>query len=127
MSEVKDPEQGEGKRVAVMLLTKEHLNNPEELLLIQNALKKAADACGMGVAIEDEETFLARGRVKDCDCQMLQCVCTEVRQHKPECRWRMALLAPIGFACEPHDREECPVCDACTCSPVELKKASDFI
>lgn len=105
MSNVATPE----KLAILLLLNEENRQDPGVDLL-----KSQFEEMGYPVIFEDEEEYLARGRVADCDCQMLQCVCVEARKHKPECRWRTAILAPVGFACE-HGFEECPTCDACTC------------
>ena len=74
------------------------------------------EVMGLEVLVENETTFLARGRVVDCDCQLLQCVCAEARRHAKECRYRFAMTCAVPIACDPHGRDVCPTCDACTCS-----------
>lgn len=39
----------------------------------------------------------SRGRVSDCDCDLLQCQCVEIRQHKPDCERRLSITSPIDF------------------------------
>lgn len=63
---------------------------------------------------EDEETHFARGRVENCTCEMLYCVCAQVVDHLEYCHFRKAMLCPIGFVCE-HGVEVCSQCDPCTC------------
>ncbi len=67
-----------------------------------------------GARWEDEATFLARGRVADCTCKMISCVCDQVRWHRPTCRLRKSLLCPVAIECE-HGKDVCPTCDACSC------------
>lgn len=55
------------------------------------------------------------GRVKDCFCKQIQCVCEMVRNHQETCKFRRAVLCSIPIACEEHDRDVCPACDACDC------------
>jgi len=69
-----------------------------------------------GGRVEGVETFMARGRVEDCDCELIQCVCAIARQHAEDCKFRKALTCAIGIECEEHGRDVCPVCDPCTCS-----------
>lgn len=68
-----------------------------------------------GATVAPYEVFAARGRLPDCDCQLIQCVCATKREHDQGCRFRRALTCPIGIACEPHGEDVCPVCDPCTC------------
>jgi hypothetical protein len=98
-----------------MLLRMEHFNEPENILLMKMKLERAAAQQGMELVIDSEEEFLARGRVPDCDCGIIQCCCTEARQHGPMCHWRIALLCPFGLPCDPHGVDVCPECDTCTC------------
>lgn len=69
-----------------------------------------------GTRVESAREFMARGRVEDCDCEMIQCVCVLARQHDKDCKFRRALTCAIGIECEEHGRDVCPVCDPCTCS-----------
>ena len=73
------------------------------------------DRLAEGVVVEDFETFAARGRVADCTCDLIQCVCSTARQHQETCRFRKALTCAIGIPCEAHDREVCLECDPCDC------------
>ena len=125
MSTENDPEQGtQAKRSIVMLIRLEHLEDPENFLLTKMQLEKTAASMGMGFIMESEEVWMARGRVPDCDCQLLQCVCVEKRQHKEGCQYRLALTCAIPIACEPHNFDVCPTCDPCTCAE---KKSSPNI
>jgi len=65
--------------------------------------------------IVDQEEFMARGRVADCDCGLISCVCEEARKHKPECRFRKALTCAVGISCDEHGYDVCPKCDPCDC------------
>ncbi len=70
----------------------------------------------IGSRIIDTAEFLARGRVTDCTCQLIQCACVEARQHTVNCRYQKALTCAIGFPCKCEDAlEVCPKCDACNC------------
>jgi len=110
-----DPATAEPEKfVCSILINEDNCQDLDTLWTLYRQLKEQ----GHTVVFEDEKEWVARGRVPDCDCQMLQCRCQEARQHKPECRWRKALLAPIGFECEPHGLEECPTCDACSCKDI---------
>jgi hypothetical protein len=102
------------KLIYSILVNEETIHDMEALHHIR-MLKNQLEEQGHTVVFDDEASWMARGRAADCDCQLLQCVCVEARQHKTECHWRKVLLAPIGFPCEPHGLEECPTCDACTC------------
>jgi hypothetical protein len=68
-----------------------------------------------GSVEEPIEDFMARGRVKDCDCDMIECVCLQIRQHKKRCPYCVALICPVEVLCRKHKLEVCPECDACTC------------
>jgi hypothetical protein len=48
-------------------------------------------------------------------CRHLACVCKIQRTHAVHCSFRIAATCPIGIPCEPHGRDCCPICDACTC------------
>jgi hypothetical protein len=105
------------KKMVAILVTEEMLQAPEFLLYVR-LVKKQLESMDLDVIFLDEKEYLARGRVPDCDCQMIQCVCVEARQHDRECRWRKAITAPVGFECE-HGLEECRECDPCTCTTKE--------
>jgi hypothetical protein len=70
-----------------------------------------------GFHVEDYATFSARGRVADCDCGMIQCVCTQARQHKKECKFRRALTCPVAIECD-HGNDVCATCDVCDCGGI---------
>jgi hypothetical protein len=61
------------------------------------------------------EEYMAMGRVADCDCQLIKCVCTEARKHDKRCIYRIAMTCAIPIACEDHGQDVCPVCDPCIC------------
>lgn len=77
-------------------------------------------ALELTVSFEEESEYTARGRVPDCDCQLLSCVCAEARTHAKDCRFRKALTCAIPIACEAHGYDVCPVCDPCTCGPSKV-------
>jgi hypothetical protein len=100
--------------VATVLVDKDfpQPEDAEEVRPIVLALRKAgADL----VQFEDAEEWMARGRVADCDCQLISCVCAEARTHEPKCRHRVALTCAVAIVCE-HGSDVCPQCDPCTCS-----------
>ena len=35
-------------------------------------------------------------------------------EHKEHCKFRIAMVCPVGVACE-HGFDVCPICDTCTC------------
>jgi len=67
-----------------------------------------------GLRKESWEVFTARGRVEDCACGMIQCVCVEARKHDERCLYRKSLLCALAFPCEKHGLDECLDCD-CDC------------
>lgn len=77
------------------------------------------------LAVETAEfkEFAARGRVPDCDCELIQCVCAEARQHKKYCRFRRSMTCAIPIDCDDHHFDVCPVCDPCTCEGPDLPEA----
>lgn len=76
------------------------------------------------VTHEDFDTFSARGRVEDCDCEFITCVCTEARKHKTDCFLRLAMTCPIPIECGKHGVDVCPTCDPCTCEGPDLPPGS---
>lgn len=74
-----------------------------------------ADGHVLGKTDATFEEYTARGRVSDCTCRLIQCVCTRSRGHKDDCTYRMALTCPISVPCEEHGYDVCPHCDLCTC------------
>lgn len=67
-----------------------------------------------GAYEETFEEYSARGRVHDCDCQLIQCVCLVKRQHQEDCRFRVSLTCAVPIECE-HGVDVCPHCDKCDC------------
>ncbi len=67
---------------------------------------------------EEWKAELEARRAKDCFCQLLDCVCDQVRTHKPKCRFRVSTICAIPIACE-HGFDVCPTCDVCDCSTVD--------
>jgi hypothetical protein len=67
-----------------------------------------------GAHEEDYDTFVARGRIENCTCHQISCVCAQVAGHNEGCRFRTAVLCPIPIDCE-HGYDVCPQCDPCTC------------
>lgn len=68
-----------------------------------------------GATVVPFAEWTAIGRVPDCDCQHIQCVCLIKRTHKDDCPFRRAVTCAIGIPCEKHGYEVCPECDPCTC------------
>lgn len=64
------------------------------------------------------EEFEARGRLADCDCQLIQCVCAEARQHVEGCYYRKSITCAIPIECDEHGHSICLSCYPCTCSDV---------
>ena len=64
---------------------------------------------------ESYEEFAARGRAEDCDCELIECVCTLARAHHRSCKFRRALTCAIPISCDDHGFDVCPTCDPCTC------------
>jgi hypothetical protein len=71
---------------------------------------------------ETYEELAARGRVPDCDCQLIQCVCPQARPHVKECRYRIALTCAVPIHCEEHGFDVCPHCDPCTCTTTRFNR-----
>ena len=53
----------------------------------------ATGAVPPGARVEDIEVWMARGRVPDCDCGLLQCQCALIRPHARECLFRRSILS----------------------------------
>jgi hypothetical protein len=77
-------------------------------------LEYTADGVNLRLDVTLEE-YMAIGRVPDCDCQLIRCVCTDARKHVVGCIYRLALTCAIPIPCESHGEDVCPVCDLCTC------------
>jgi hypothetical protein len=94
---------------------------PEVLVVPESTSGEALAAYFAGGSMPDGahgetfEEFSARGRVSDCDCNLIQCVCTEARQHRDGCQYRLALTCAVAIRCKPHRKEVCPECDPCPC------------
>lgn len=106
-----EPQTPEPKKRVAILVNEETMKDIDFVAMV----KRMLEATGVEVVFEDEKEWMARGRVADCDCQLLQCVCTEARKHKPDCRFRIALTCAIPIECEEHKFDVCPTCDPCTC------------
>lgn len=39
--------------------------------------------------------WTARGRLPDCDCDLLQCACDVIRPHQPDCSFRLSITSPV--------------------------------
>lgn len=63
---------------------------------------------------EEWKRELDAARASDCFCGLIYCVCNQVRNHKPECRFRRAMTCAIPISCY-HEHDVCPECDPCTC------------
>lgn len=98
---------------AVALLVNEPLDENDRKYV--GEVKAMLETVGCEVIIQNEKEYFARGRVADCTCQMLECVCALTRLHLVSCRYRKALIRPIAISCEEHGVDVCPVCDSCTC------------
>lgn len=62
-------------------------------------------------------TIDPKKRAADCNCGLIGCVCSLIREHVPGCRFREAMRCVVAIACEPHGYDVCPICDPCTCPP----------
>jgi len=56
-----------------------------------------------------------KSRRKFCECQMVECDCDAINNHSPHCAYRRAKTCPVGFPCDAHELEVCPLCDKCDC------------
>lgn len=107
-----------GKTKEIVLV----INSSAEEFIIAAAVAYAQKGVVLPNAhVEDPKTFMQCGRVPDCDCRLIECVCLVARQHKAKCQFRKALTCAVAIACD-HGRDVCPICDACTCKPVAAKK-----
>lgn len=61
------------------------------------------------------DEFKKIGRVDDCDCGLIRCVCQEARQHKDGCPYKLAMTCAVPISCDEHDLDICPDCHKCTC------------
>ncbi len=67
-----------------------------------------------GAYLEDFEVYAARGRVPNCTCGLIECLCTQIAGHTDHCRFKVSALSPVCFPCE-HDLDVCATCTPCTC------------
>lgn len=70
----------------------------------------------VGMTLEEFERI---GRVEDCDCGLIQCVCQEARKHKKDCPLRFSMTCAIPFPCDEHGMDVCPICTPCNCHPIK--------
>lgn len=103
----------EEKTRVTMLLAMGDFQNPENVTYLKNMLEKT----GYEVGVNSIEAYMARGRVPDCTCELIQCVCAEARKHEKGCRFRQAMTCAVAITCD-HGVDVCPECDPCTCAGV---------
>lgn len=95
---------------------------PEVLIVTPETSLDQLMACVTGGPLPDGsigmsfDEYQKIGRIDDCDCKLIQCVCLEARQHKIDCPYRKALTCAIPFECEKHGLDVCVECDRCTCN-----------
>jgi hypothetical protein len=106
--------QGPEPRAVAILIREDMLTDPEALAHVRD-VKEKLEAMGLTVFFESEKAYMARGRVLDCDCALIQCVCTEARKHKAGCQRRLAMTCAIPISCDAHGRDICEECDPCSC------------
>jgi len=70
----------------------------------------------VGATIMTLDELMARERVEDCNCGLIQCICQQARQHKEDCLLRLSMTCAIPIECAEHDRDVCPICTPCTCT-----------
>lgn len=63
---------------------------------------------------EEWKKELEARRAKDCFCQLIECVCNQVRDHKEDCHFRKAMICAVPISCQ-HGVDVCPQCDPCSC------------
>jgi len=68
-----------------------------------------------GSVVMTHKEFMAIGRVENCDCQQIICVCEQVRQHVKGCFYRKSIECPIPIDCDDHGLSVCAECYPCTC------------
>ncbi len=101
------------KTKVTMLLDMEAFQDPEHIQYTKILLERA----GYEVSTGSIEAHMARGRVPDCDCGLIECCCTAARAHKEGCRLRLAMTCAIEVTCD-HGLGVCSECDPCTCSAI---------
>lgn len=88
-------------------------------------MKFVVDTGGQPLEVELRDALLAVGGpgstikvgpVPTCQaCGYFDCVCNVRKYHFVECRFRKAMEAKVGIACDDHGLDVCLVCDPCTC------------
>jgi hypothetical protein len=110
------------------------LSHPPEVLIIPESTDPQALANFIftggpmppGARVETYEQYSSFGRLPDCDCQLIRCVCAQARRHQLTCKYRKAMTCAIGISCEEHGLEICPTCDPCSCGvPLEENSESE--
>ena len=98
------------------------MNYPEVLIIPESTTPEQLANCIVGGAVPPGsrgmtlEEFKRIGRVEDCDCGLLQCVCAQARQHKDGCPLKLSMTCAIPIECAEHERDVCPICTPCTCN-----------
>jgi hypothetical protein len=110
----------EEPKKTLAILTRKDLTPDDELV---KDVKAKLEALGYAVVFKDEEEWMAEGRVTDCDCQLISCVCVEKRKHKEGCQYRLAISCAIPIVCG-HGFDVCPTCDPCSCGVAVPTRAS---
>jgi hypothetical protein len=49
--------------------------------------------------VEPIAVWMARGRVSDCDCDLLQCECEQIRSHSKGCAFRLSITSVVDVGC----------------------------
>lgn len=49
-----------------------------------------------------------------CRCEFIECICDEIKSHKPNCKYILSLSCAIPIECE-HGYDVCHQCDPCDC------------
>jgi hypothetical protein len=75
--------------------------------------------------VQDFDDFAARGRVPDCNCGLIICVCLQVRPHKLYCMYRKSMTCPVAIPCD-CGFDVCPKCDPCTCEGPDQPEPFDW-
>lgn len=119
MSDTPPAESQGSKTTAVAILVREEMLSDSDCLMQINILKRQLEETGVTVFFESEKEYMARGRVADCDCQLIQCVCAEARKHKIGCQRRLAMTCPVPISCDAHGLEVCQECDPCSCEEIK--------
>jgi hypothetical protein len=96
------------------------LNLPEVIVVQHDISPEAFGAILDGQLPEGSvgmtfKEYSAIGRVADCDCGLIECVCKEARQHSKDCAYRFAMTCAVTFPCKDHGLDACIICDHCTC------------